>query len=750
MAGIQNAHAEQIASDHYNLVGSATKLESEWGSTFKISVKNGPTYLLKITPHHVDKSRTDLEIAVISHLMQSDIEIAFPRLIWSSDGQLSVHIKFGLTRMYEWVHGQLWHEVDPQTPELLASLGAHLAGLKSYLDKFDHPTAHFYSEWSPDQVAWVGDYIDLLMEEDRDMIRVVLSACAQLNDTIAKLPHSVNHNDANDHNIIVSKDINSPEITGFIDFGDLHYGPRINDLAICLAYTTMRKMDPVGAAAYIIGGFYKISPLLKSELNCLLTLIKSRLTITITKAAIRARKDPDNAYWQVSAADARQLLRQLSAYPEHIALCRFSYACGIEPSPKEMLQHRQKVLGPNLSVSRKHPLHIVCGWKSNLYAADGASFLDTRNNIAHVGHEHPRIVMAGQKQMAVLNTNTRYLHALRLELADRLLETLPDNLAHIYFVNSGSEANDLALRMARNHVDRKETLVMDQAYHGATASCLDVSPYKFAGPGGSGCQAHIHVLPHLRSIDATSTEHAVIFIDSVNPTKLPMTFIHEALPGCAGQIVPPADYFAAIYEVIKGSGGVCIVDEVQTGMGRVGEVFWSFGLFGIEPDIVTIGKPLGNGHPVAAVAVSKEIAESFDNGMEFFSSFGGNPVSCAIALEVLNVIRDEDLQSHALNIGKYWMDAIRKMAVDHPIIHQVRGYGLFFGIEFLLENDQSRISRVCDHTQNGLLDHHILTSFDGPQQNVMKIKPPMCITFEEVDYFMEILEKVLLEDFGAI
>jgi 4-aminobutyrate aminotransferase-like enzyme len=799
----------------------------------------------------------------------------------------------------------------------------------------------------------------------------------------------VNHNDANDHNIIVSRDHFSPEVLGFIDFGDLHYGPRINDLAICLAYAIMRKPDPVGAAAEIIRGYHEVSPLLENELMYLLTLIKSRLVITITMAAIREREDPGNAYWQVSAADARTLLSKLCAYPAQLAMCRFRHACGMEPSPdavllktwlaqqkgtffpltgmdlkakdievfdlsvgslvvggfnqieniedltwkvfkhlaaagvkagigrynepravyttpdyatpgnngpemrtihigidiflkpgsplyaplegivfaivndegdkqygplviiehnpepdltfytlyghnslntlgllypgapvergqqiafvgdypengnwvphshfqiitdmlghtddfpgvalasqrevwlslcpdpnlilgianpnlyvqttsiEEMLQHRLNALGPNLSISHQRPLHVVRGWKSNLYAADATCFLDTRNNIAHVGHEHPRIVKAGQNQMAVLNTNTRYMHMLRLELADRLLESLPDNLTNIYFVNSGSEANDLALRMARYHTGSTETLVMDQAYHGATAACLEVSSYKFGDGGGAGSRGHIHVLPHLRSIDVTSTGQAIEFAKSVNPKNLPMTFIHETLPGCGGQIVPPEKYFTAIYDVIRQNGGICIADEVQTGMGRVGEAFWSFELFGVQADIVTIGKPLGNGHPVAAVAVSREIARSYDDGPEFFSSFGGNPVSCAIALEVLNVIRDEDLQSYAADTGKYWMQAIQKMAEDHSVIHEVRGFGLFFGIEFSLLTKQAGVSLVCDYIRNRFLDHHILTSFDGPHKNVMIIKPPLCIKNEEVDYFMEVLERVLGED----
>jgi len=452
----------------------------------------------------------------------------------------------------------------------------------------------------------------------------------------------------------------------------------------------------------------------------------------------------------VALASQREVWLSLCPDPNLILGIQDSRLQVHEASLEEMLQHRLKVLGPNLSIAHQIPMHFVRGWKCRLYTTDGTAFLDTRNNIAHVGHEHSRVVRAGMDQMAVLNTNTRYLHALRLELADRLLDLLPDNIAHIYFVNSGSEANDLALRMARTHVGRDETLVMDQAYHGITTACQEVSPYKFDGVGGAGGQEHIHVLPHLQSINETSTTQAVKFARSVNPSALPMTFIHEVLPGCAGQIVPPQDYFNALYKLIQGSGGICIADEVQTGLARVGEAFWSFEIFGIEPDIVTIGKPLGNGHPVAAVAVSNAIARSFDNGMEFFNSFGGNPVSCAIALEVLKVIHDENLRDHAAEIGNYWMHTVRKLAKNHPIIREVRGYGLFFGIEFGLQKGQAGIAVACDYIQKRMLDHRILTSIGGPKGNVMKIKPPMCISRDEVDWFMTILEKVLKEDAVAI
>ena len=224
--------------------------------------------------------------------------------------------------------------------------------------------------------------------------------------------------------------------------------------------------------------------------------------------------------------------------------------------------------------------------------------------------------------------------------------------------------------------------------------------------------------------------------------------MHEALPSCAGQIVPPVDYFAALYDIIHAHGGCCIADEVQTGIGRVGSKFWSFELYNIMPDIVTIGKPLGNGHPVAAVITSEEVAQSFDTGMEFFSSFGGNPVSCAIANAVLDVMERENLKEHAHKTGAYWMRSLKDLAANQPVVHNVRGHGLFIGIDLRLP-DNTPATAIAAYIERRMFEHRILLSLDGPGSNVIKIKPPMCITQSQVDYFLEIFAKVLDEDFVA-
>ena len=287
------------------------------------------------------------------------------------------------------------------------------------------------------------------------------------------------------------------------------------------------------------------------------------------------------------------------------------------------------------------------------------------------------MVRAAAAQMAALNTNTRYLHPLLVTYARRLAATCPDPLSVVFLVNSGSEANDLALRLARAHTGRRDVVVLDQAYHGHLSSLVEISPYKFGGPGGAGRPAHVHVAP-LPPADPRA--------DAVRARleEAPAAaFFAEPLPGVAGQVVPPDGYLAAAFAHAREAGAVCVADEVQIGFGRVGSHFWAFEAQGVVPDIVTAGKPIGNGHPLGAVITTPEIARSFETGMEYFNTFGGNPVSCAAGLAVLDVIADERLQARAARLGAVLLDGLRSLAERQPLIGDVRGRGLFLGVELV-------------------------------------------------------------------
>jgi 4-aminobutyrate aminotransferase-like enzyme len=416
---------------------------------------------------------------------------------------------------------------------------------------------------------------------------------------------------------------------------------------------------------------------------------------------------------------------------------------------------RQSFMSGSLSLSYKDPLMIVRGSGCWLFDENGQAYLDCVNNVCHVGHCHPKIVEAGSRQMTILNTNTRYLHPGRMSYVESLLSTFPAPLSVCFLVCSGSEANDLALRLARAHTGASDAIVLDGAYHGNTTALIELSPYKFDGPGGSGAAKHIHKVeaPDLYrgSLRACDPEAALKYADLVKAAltdaearqQRVAAFFCESMLGCGGQIVLPDHYLKHAYEHVRRAGALCIADEVQVGFARSGSHFWSFEMGDVVPDIVTLGKPMGNGHPMAAVITTPELASSFANGMEYFNTFGGNPVSCAIGQAVLDVIEQEGLQQRARELGLYLKSGLKSLAARFPLIGDVRGQGLFLGLELVSDRETLQpAASKAEAVVDGMKNRHILLSVDGPLHNVIKIKPPMVFSRANADLLLEGLESV--------
>lgn len=424
-----------------------------------------------------------------------------------------------------------------------------------------------------------------------------------------------------------------------------------------------------------------------------------------------------------------------------------------------ILQKRKQHLGKNLSVSYQNPLQIVRGFKQYLYDQNGRRYLDTANNVAHVGHEHPRVVKAAQQQIGVLNTNTRYLHPEIVQYAEELLATFPVELEVLYLVNSGSEANELALRMAQTYSGQKDIIAIEVGYHGNTGNCIDVSSYKFDGTGGKGAPPNTHIVPipdTYRGIykdPNTAGQHYANYVNKVikkvqSEGRNIAGFIGESILSCGGQIVLPQGYLKSIYQQVRAAGGLCIADEVQVGFGRVGSHFWGFELQEVVPDIVTMGKPIGNGHPLAAVATTRKVAAAFTNGMEYFNTFGGNPVACVIGRTVLQVIKEEHLQQNALAVGEYLLENLHELQNQFPIIGDIRGHGLFLGLEVVKDhNNLIPATAQTTYLVNRMREKGVLMSSDGPLNNVIKIKPPLCFTKANVDFLIREMSTVFREDF---
>jgi 4-aminobutyrate aminotransferase-like enzyme/Ser/Thr protein kinase RdoA (MazF antagonist) len=457
----------------------------------------------------------------------------------------------------------------------------------------------------------------------------------------------------------------------------------------------------------------------------------------------------------VARAGERALWLSLSPDPNLIVGIPARYFPGPETPQQATLAERRTRLGGNLRLSYKRPLKIVRGWRQYLFDADGRAYLDAYNNVPVCGHSHPRIVSAVTRQIALLNTNTRYLHDNVLRYAERLTALLPAALRVCYFVNSATEANELALRLVRTRTGRTDMIVLEHAYHGHSSSLIDMSPYKFGGPGGGGRRPWVHVAPiaddyrgaYRRGDPQAGAKYAAHVGQMIAAGVRPAGFIAESLPSVGGQIVFPPGYLAGVYAAVRADGGLCIADEVQTGFARLGDPFWGFETQGVVPDVVVLGKPIGNGFPLGAVVTTADIAAAFDNGMEFFSTFGGNPVACAAGLAVLDVLRDERLGENARRVGAHLRARLDRLLDLYPLVGDVRGLGLFLGVELVRDRDTLEpADDEAGYVVDRLRDEGILAGTDGPYHNVVKIRPPLCFSETDADFLADTLEKILGED----
>ncbi len=746
-------HIAELCAREYDLTGRISRLPGE-NYNYQIVTEDDQAYVLKLAGDDLSSEMLELEHLVVEHVYAAGIGLDVPRFITNrakgivtrytmADG---THLR---ARLLEYVPGTPWCEAGVPGPQQLRDLGRILGALDLALSDLDHPAAHRTHRWDLSAAA-AQHRGKIALVEDPEQRRIaewmfhVYAACAV--PRLADMPHSIIHGDANDENVLLQ----DGRVSGLLDFADCLYNPTICELAISLTYAMLDQSDPLHVGAEIVGSYHTVRPLSEDELAMLYPLICGRLCATVTVAAERRQIDPDHPNWFVTEARAWRLLERLYAIDPTLAGTQFAsgtgmdlYSDGGDPI-NELIEKRQRHIGRSLSIAYREPIKMVRGAGQYLYDERGRPFLDLVNNVCHVGHCHPRVVEAGQRQMARLNTNTRYVYDGLTEYAERLCATLPEPLDTCFFLNSGSEANELALRLAMTHTGRRDFVVVEGSYHGNTTRLIDISSYKFMGEGGAGKpEPWVHVAPMPDGYRGVHKGHdraaGVAYGDEVGrviaePKTAIAGFIIEPLLSCGGQIIPPEGYLETAFQHVRAAGGLCIVDEVQVGFGRVGTHFWAFEMQDVIPDIVVMGKPIGNGHPMAAVVTTGEIAESLANGMEFFSTFGGNPVSCAIGLAVLDVMRDEGLQQHALEMGTRLREGLGGLMAEHSLIGEVRGAGLFIGVE--LVRNRTTLEPAAEEA-NQLIERlkarGMLLSTDGPLHNVIKIKPPMVLTADDVD-----------------
>ncbi|MBG9377360.1 aminotransferase class III-fold pyridoxal phosphate-dependent enzyme [Panacibacter sp. DH6] len=753
------ATIQQLVKEHYGLDVEAKALTGEYEFNFLLTTTGGIKYIFKVAGDENSYDFFDAQVKIVAHLADTGVaEKLFTYIPNKQGGYITIYHtgnKYYYLRLLTYLEGEFWCNIPHHPDARYTDLGNFLGNMDRALQHFAHPAMHRYYVWDISNAADANRKLHCIKDHERRRMAgyFLLQFETEVLPLISTLRHAYVHHDANDTNILVHDN----QVSGLIDFSDMVYTALINNLAVACTYAVMNHTDPLYAASLVVQGYHTAYPLTEQEVDILYYLIAARLCISVTQSAWNASIQTNNEHHFISEKPAWDLLYKLIRINPLKAQHSFRKACGFQPlinneDYSSLLAERAAHVGRNLSISYRQKLKIVRGALQYLYDDKGNTYVDCVNNPSHAGHCHPVVVKRMQKQIATLNTNTRYLHDHIVDYAKKLTAKLPPSLSVCYFTNSGSEANDLAIRMARHFTGQKDIIVLDHAYHGTSTVAMEMSPYKFDSKGGFGKMPWIHKAQNpdtyrgpYKYADADAGKKYAADVQRITgelkqANKAPAAFICETLLGVGGQIPLPANYLPEVYKHIRNAGGVCIADEVQVGFGRIGDHFWGFELQDVIPDIVVMGKPIGNGHPLAAVVVTNEIADAFNNGLEYFNTFGGNPVSMAAGIAVLDVIESEQMQQHAKDTGEYLMNGLRQLMQQYTIIGDVRGHGLFIGAELVkdrttLEPAIPEIDKVVEYVKS----KGYLLSTDGPLHNVLKIKPPMPFNNNNADELLQYL-----------
>lgn len=766
MTGIHQAVCDTLLRS-YGLAGEIQSLPGEHDLNFGVTAASG-RFVFKVMRVGCAAQFVEMQVAAMERARHHGLAGHVPDVIRTNTGAVLANVvdDSGARRiawLVSFLPGRLMAHVEVRTPTLAASIGQLLGRLDRALQGFDHPLLDRELKWDLRQADWIAAFLGVIADSRRraHIERIIGHFTQDLKPRMDALPRSALHNDANDMNVLVDRDGDAWRATGLIDFGDMVHAPRVCEAAVAMAYAMMGPGDPLARGVALAGAYHDAFPLTDEDAALLAPLVKVRLAVSVTNAAIARSENPGNTYLAVSEAPAWRLLDYLEAIGEEVfedairAACKGVGSLAGQSAKASLLARRRRVSLGNQSLFYENPLHIVRGHRHFLYDADGVEYLDVYNNVPHVGHSHPRVVAAVADQMATINTNTRYLQDVHVEYAERMLARLPPHLTRIVFLSSASEANELALRLARAATGARDMLVMEHCYHGNTTGAMDISPYKFRHPNSlNPAPDWVHVVPQPdvyrgkhRGEGAEErylAEFRSVLEGVMDQGRRLAGFICECLPSVGGQIVLPHGYLNDVFQMVRAAGGICIADDVQTGVGRLGHWFCGFEQQDCAPDVVVWGKPLGNGYPLAAVAMTSEIAEAFSQGPEFFATFGGSSAACAAGAAVLDVLKDEDLQAKALETGDVLLAGLSELGKRHEIIGDVRGFGLFLGVDLVRDRDRrDAATEKSARLMNMLREKRVLVGLEGPDNNVLKIRPPMSFDKAAADEFLTRLDEAL-------
>ena len=705
-------------------------LEGYEDKTFRIDSPKGRQVLKTHTRKPGIVHRLNLEDEFTTALAKS-LPYGFPVAVKSPGGCAWESFGEKLIRLLPFLEGEFLAQVA-HTDELLESFGTFLGNVNRVgMQLTPEAVPNRTSAWDLQHLPIHKDNLDALEDpKDQALVKYYLQQYEQVVEPRRfALRKCLIHNDANDWNVLTHKG----KVSGIIDFGDMCYSWLINELAVALPYVLAEKKDPLGVAGFVIEAYNREFPLKREEIEILYYLIAGRICMSLCNSARAAKLRPESDYIRISESPMKLLLRKwISISPEEASNC-FLKAAGFDTLEFEDADHylrrRNEVMPRSLSVSYSKPIVMKRAAFQYMFNNRGDRFLDAYNNIMLVGHCHPKVVEATAGVLHRINTNTRYLYSEILNYSERLLAYFPPELNRIFLVNSGSAATDLALRLSRRYTGRGKIMALKNGYHGNTLAGIAVSHYKHkkgaSYPDTLLCpmpKAFGSGLPDDGSSGAHYTQYSKKLLEEYSGQV--GAFIAEPIMGCGGQVPLAQGFLPEVYKDVRRQRGICISDEVQVGFGRLGNWNWGYEKHGVVPDMVILGKPMGNGHPIGAVVTTAEIGAAFDSGPEFFSSFGGNPVSCAAGEAVLSVLEEEELKTHALDTGTYLKEAFRELSSRHKALADIRGDGLFLGIE-LLDAQGSPNTGLAQILKNGLRESFILIGTDGPHDNVLKIKPPL-------------------------
>ncbi len=771
-----NQEAEAIARRAFDIDASAQPLASERDQNFHLRAKDGNEWVLKIANPAEKPEILDMQTQALLHIGRTDPSLPIPRVKVTPDGALFHEIDGAdgrrfIVRVLSFLPGQLLGDATLH-PALLRDVGAMAARIARALRGFFHPAARHELLWDLTQAPALRSRTHHIEEEER---RRVVEDVLEHFDTevlpkLNRLRAQVIHNDIAGLNALADGN----RVSGVIDFGDLIHAPLVCDLAVPIAGLIDDHPDPIAAAAEITAGYHAVTQFEDDELRLIFDLACTRLAMEVTIANWRVCDHPENTTYimagiqdagaqldRLRALGAERMytaLRRACATPISIDVADFPGIPSHEDNLQSLIERRRQRLGPELELSYKNPVHVVRGEGVWLIDDTGRSLLDAYNNVPSVGHCHPTVVQALARQAATLNTNTRYLYKSVIEYADRLTATMPGDLSVCMFVCSGSEANDLAWRLAKAHTGNSGGIVMEDAYHGTTDAVYELSPADYGIDKGRTLADYIATIPapdgyrgKFRRNDPNFAERYAACIDDAVASLAsrgfaPAAFYLDLVLSSNGIMIPPPGYLSEAFEKIRAAGGLCVADEVQSGFGRTGDHLWGFEAHDVVPDIVTLGKPIGNGLSMAAVVTTPEIVASLMQETDFFSTTGGNPVACSVGLAVLDVLEQEGLQNRAARVGAILRSQIEKLAEQHPLIGDVRGAGLFIGVE--LVRDHSTLEPAAKETTavvNRMRELGVLVGTDGPSGNVLKIRPPLVFDENHAQQFTDTLDRALRE-----